>query len=530
MNILKKSKNKINFILNKRKTSNHLVSFFKEYEKKKSNGKKILIYAGIGHMYMSYFEILVYHLLIKEGYEVNYLIYDEHISVNEVITKEVVQKVGKDKFWKKSIKNATNLLNQAKVNFEFIDTQNEEVDYEMNLIAKDLESIYNYTKDGIALGNIVKGTMYRYYKSLTFDNDALDIAKQFLFTTLTNYFEIKKRCNTKVYDYVLFSHGIYVTWEPVAEFCKLNDIDFIAYDRAKTQNTININFNQVAPDWSFDTAWERYKNKNLSKIEKQNVKDYLKDRELQINDVYSYNFSNRSKDVIQLKKDLSIPSDKKIITIFTNLIWDAANVSRDLAFANAFECVTQTIEYYKKNKRVHVLLRPHPAEKIFGAKEKYGDMVRHFFNNKLPKNVTIIEPEMSINSFSIIDISDIGVVNTSTVGLEFALLSKPIVLISETHYRNKGFTYDVNSKEGYFEVLNTLIQNGSLKPNQVELAEKYFFLMMFKYQQQVPLLYNELGFSRYKYNTINDIPIDDNIYNIIKKLRNSKRDDFVNWE
>ena len=114
-----------------------------------------------------------------------------------------------------------------------------------------------------------------------------------------------------------------------------------------------------------------------------------------------------------------------------------------------------------------------------------------------------IEPEMAVNSFSVIDISDIGVVNTSTVGLEFALLGKPIILISETHYRNKGFTYDVNSKENYFSTLSNLILKTDLKEKSETLAEKYFYMMMFKYQHQVPLYYESNGkFKKYTYDNI----------------------------
>ena len=103
-------------------TTNYLLKrFFAASGKEIGNGKKILIYAGIGHMYISYFEILMYHLLKREGYEVDYLIYDEHIRSNEVITKEVIQKSGKIKFWNRSVKNAVSLLKRAKVDFEFID-------------------------------------------------------------------------------------------------------------------------------------------------------------------------------------------------------------------------------------------------------------------------------------------------------------------------------------------------------------------------------------------------------------------------
>ncbi|MCB0653609.1 MAG: hypothetical protein KDC85_20190 [Saprospiraceae bacterium] len=512
-------------------TTNYLLKrFFAASGKEIGNGKKILIYAGIGHMYISYFEILMYHLLKREGYEVDYLIYDEHIRSNEVITKEVIQKSGKIKFWNRSVKNAVSLLKRAKVDFEFIDAKDKDIAAEIETLGGNLDNIFAFEKDGIRIGEMVKGTMYRYYKSLTFDDDALQVGKDFLHTALVNYYEIAKRTGAKKYDYVLFSHGIYVTWEPVMEYCKKENIDFISYDRAKTKNTVNINFNQVAPDWSFDQAWERFSDRRLTSEEERLVEKYLKDRELQSNDVYSYNFSERENDIRELKTMLKIPLDTRVITVFTNLIWDAANVARDLAFESAFECLTHTIEHYKNREDVHVVLRAHPAEKVLGTKERYGDLLRQYYGNDFPQNVTIIDPEMAINSFSVIDISDIGVVNTSTIGLEFALSGKPVLLISETHYRNKGFTFDVNSRKEYFSVMEDLLMNPKLKDSQIDLARKYFFIMMFKYQHKTPLLYENGVFRRYSYGTLNKAAEDPVLKNMLARIREGKNIDFVNWE
>ena len=525
--IVKKIKDKINVL----KTERHIHAFYKNYNKKPPNGKRILIYAGIGKMYISYFEILLYHLFQKDGYVVDFLIYDENILIHELITQDVDDRQGASLYLNKSIKNSKKLLNVGQVDFQFINANRNEVSDEVENVASELQKILCYNKDGIDFGVIVQGAMYRYYKSLDISKMSLNVAKRFLHTALTNYYEIEERTKQNNYEYVLFSHGIYVTWEPIVEFCKLYNQNFISYDRAKTKNTININFNQISPDWSFDSAWIRYKNRMLNPKEKDLVYSYLKDRELQNTDVYAYNFSDRTSDIKKLKYDLGIPENSRVITFFTNLIWDAANVSRDIAFRSAFECITQTIEHYRNNKDIHIVLRSHPAEKIVGTKEKYGTLLREYFNNTLPDNVTIIEPEMAVNSFSVIDISDIGVVNTSTVGLEFALLGKPIILISETHYRNKGFTYDVNSKENYFSTLSNLILKTDLKENQKILAEKYFYMMMFKYQHQVPLLYDTNGrFKKYTYDNIDHISKNNEMVKIMNRIINKNQNDFVFWD
>jgi hypothetical protein len=505
-------------------------SFFSDIDYPKPSKGKILIYSGVGHMYMTPVEILIYHLLKKEGFEVDYCIYDESIPLNEVITKERVESIGKDKFWNKSVKNARRILNAANVNFITIKVDEKELDSIYSCIGSTLEEIFSFHHDRINFGDIVKGVMYRYYKSLTFGEDAIDIAKKFMRTVLTNYLFVKKKQDDERYDYLLFSHGIYCTWQPVVEFCKANELDFICYDRAKTKGHCNFNLNISSPVWDISETWKRLEKEKLTKEQIDKVDNYLNDRILQKGDAYAYNFSEKEKDNDQLKERLGISPDAKVITVFTNLIWDAANVSRDIAFNSPIHCIQETINFFKKDPKVHIVIRSHPAEKVHGTKERYGNLVRDLFK-ELPENVTIIEPEDNINSFSVLEISDIGVVHTSTVGLEMAIEGKPVILISDTHYRNKGFTYDAQNKNHYFELLDNQLRDEKLLPNQVKLAKKYFYLMMFEYQHKMPMEFSSNNlFDGYGYSSFEELLQDKNaaINKIISRITEEETlNDFI---
>ena len=477
---------------------------------------RVLQYVGISSMYLSPLEILIYHLLRRNGFEVDYFVYDETIPINEVITRERELKQGKERFWRKSCKLGQAMLNAGKVAFQHIPVLG--LAKQLAQTAPDLNSILKFEYEGIDFGNIVQGAMYRYYKSLTLGNDAESIARRMLVTALSNYFCVKDLCERNKYRYLMFSHGIYVTWQPVVEYCKKNDIDFICYDRAKTKDHGNFNVNLPAPDWSFNSAWNRFSDRELTSDERERVKEYLADRELQRGDVYAYNFSGRAESLTREKTRLGIPNDRKCITIFTNLIWDAANVSRDIAFATPMECVSQTIEHFRDRKDVQVIVRSHPAEKVLGTKERYSTLVRERFGTSLPSNVTLVCPEDDVNSFTMIDMTDVGVVNTSTVGLEMAVMGKPVVVISQTHYRNKGFTWNAVSPANYFETVDSLLYSGMISESKKKLAEKYFFMMMFLYQVPLPTIYNDGLFHGYICDKFEDLPDEDPIVRICQKL------------
>lgn len=472
--------------------------FFAHVPLEPKNNRTILIYSGISSMYLTPIEILLYHLLQSKGFKVDYYIYDENVQLNEIITRDRVEKEGCNNFWARSYKNGIRVLNAANVDYTFIET-NIEVEQQLSKLPNNLEQVLSLKVDDYEVGNIVRGVMYRYYKSISFGDDALEIARKFMHTTLTNYYQIKQLHNSKEYEYVMFSHGIYCTWQIIVDYCGKNNIDYICYDRAKTKSCANFNLNKPSPVWDISATWNRLRNYELSDSEIKQVNNYISERELQKGDVYAYNFSKKEDDLATLKKKLGIRAGSKIITIFTNLIWDAANVSRDIAFPSPLECIVQTINRYKKDD-VHILIRTHPAEKVLGTSTGYGRLVYEAFQNNLPKNVTVIEPEMNINSFSILDISDIGVVHTSTVGLEMAMEGKPVILISDTHYRNKGFTYDATSILDYFNIIDNQLKKEILLPDQIELARKYFYLMMFEYQHKMPLSFTDMKhFNGYGY-------------------------------
>ncbi len=494
-----------------------------------SEGKgRILLYAGIPDMYLSPYEILFYHLLKMRGYKVDYAVYDEKIPINELITEAAMRKKGKDAHWNPLVRNGMRMLSSSGIEPLVIPVNTATIEKIMPPKGAPAEEYFNFSLDGIHLGHHVSGVIFRFYKSTTLGPDAADIARKFLSTTLSNYLFFKELCSKNKYHSVLFSHGIYCTWGPLTDYCLRHHIPFVCYDRGKTKETLNINFSKPAPVWDFESAWIRYRDKQLNKEENHLVDAYFRERELQKGDVFAYNFSPRKADVDALKAELGIPAGRKVVTIFSNLIWDAANVSRDIAFPSALECILQTIRHFGGRQDVQILLRSHPAEKVLGTSETYKSLVLKHFTEGLPENFGFLDYD--VNSYNVLDISDIGVVNTSTVGLEFAMVGKPILLISETHYRGKGFTYDAENREHYFKTLESLIEQPDLLPQQVELARKYYYMMMYLYQHKLPLEFKGKNFLRYAYPDFATLNEEDNEIRQILDGIESGRKDFIFWD
>lgn len=504
----------------------YLKYFYSRTKRKSSNGQNIMMYPVIGSIYNTFTEILLFHLLIKKGYTVNYYLCDGVLPACEILTKKRIDEFGKANYCKKCWKKSKAIHNASEVQYDVIkDSVGWEKEISQNLLLSD---VLNYHHEGIDFGNIVKGTLYRYFKSSKIDDtiETTQIARKILIAALISYTFAKDQINKKNYKYIFFSHGIYSSWQGLVEYCRINDIDYICYDRAKTKSTANFNINNPSPIWDISKAWDRLIDWKLNKKQNEDVTNYVKQREFQKGDVFQYNLSAKEINVEQLKARLNIKLNNKVITLFTNLIWDAANVSRDIAFKDPMDWLTKTIEYYGNSQDIHLLIRTHPAEKVLGTSESYSALIKKKIPI-LPNNITILDQNNTINSFSVIDITDIGVVHTSTIGIEMAIFGKPVILISNTHYRNKGFTYDVSSEIDYFYTIDHLINQNKFsdKAKIIELARKYFYLMMFEYQKKMPVVYDNHGnFIRYKSMHFTNLAQDNELEKLIEHLDKSPKD------
>ncbi len=91
----------------------------------------------------------------------------------------------------------------------------------------------------------------------------------------------------------------------------------------------------------------------------------------------------------------------------------------------------------------------------------------------------MIGPNDLASSYPLMESSDIGLVYTSTTGLELALAGTPVVVAGETHYRGKGFTTDVSSPEEFVRVLDSALHDPASLLVDVPEARRYAHFFFF---------------------------------------------------
>ncbi len=105
-------------------------------------------------------------------------------------------------------------------------------------------------------------------------------------------------------------------------------------------------------------------------------------------------------------------------------------------------------------------------------------------------HIHLVEALDLINTYDLIEAADLGLVYTTTVGMEMAMSGVPVVVAGKTHYRDKGFTIDPGSWQEYFQISMISFSENChtmLSREQVELAWQYAHFFFFEYPSPFPL-------------------------------------------
>jgi len=108
---------------------------------------------------------------------------------------------------------------------------------------------------------------------------------------------------------------------------------------------------------------------------------------------------------------------------------------------------------------------------------------------RLPEHIHLITPKDKVNTYDLVEVADLGLVYTTTVGMEMAMYGVPVIVSGQTHYRGRGFTFEPDSWVSYFKMLGQMLAKPSafrLTRAQIESAWEYAYRFFFEYPRPFP--------------------------------------------
>jgi len=330
---------------------------------------------------------------------------------------------------------------------------------------------------GLPLGSLVEIPVKWFLLGETLSEDPLGAStyRKFLRSARAIADSAEKMIDDFAPTQVLLLNGLFLFESIVWELCKIRDIDVVSYERSFILDTFVFARNDGAGFCKVDDVWDDWKEIDLKPSEAIELASYLNDRQVGLRTSDDY---WKSVQFDGIKRNTA----GRRAVLFTNLVWDSAVLRQDLAFESIVEWIVAAIEEFRLCPNDELVVRIHPAETKLSGRESREQMEPAIRNRikDLPKNVIIVPSTDSTSSYQLMRDADFGLVYSSTTGMEMALSGKPVVVAAKTHYRDKGFTVDVQTPQDFSRVIHELLEDPSVYCPNLDLAQKYAYLFFFR--------------------------------------------------
>ena len=307
---------------------------------------------------------------------------------------------------------------------------------------------------GNPIGNWVLSTVISYFRRYPPDLGDWHVAsvyRGFLFsgavvaTALENYL----RVNTV--DAALLFNGRQSITRVALEIFRGHGIRVLTHERAEYQRGhINVkpNAHCMSPE-PFAALWSMWGQVPLTRSQLEAAFRWLVQRRYGANLAW-IPFNKAFSHASGLRKSLKLEEEKRLWVLFTS---SSDEVAGDPLMKGPYdsqaEWVREVVQWVGSRNDVQLVIKVHPN---LGGNEYIGravDELRVYqeMQSSLPANVRMVLPEEPVNAYALAEEADVGLTFGSTIGMEMAMLGKPILLASKALYGQGSKTMKVTSKE-----------------------------------------------------------------------------------
>lgn len=289
-------------------------------------------------------------------------------------------------------------------------------------------------------------------------------------------------------DIVLTPNGSILETGAIYQVAHYLGIPITTYEFGEQRQRIWLAQNDEVMRQETDQLWQARKDQSLTDDQMAKVQELFTSR--QRADLWE-NFSRRwqglpSQGGEQVRHNLGL-DDRPMVLLAANVIGDSLTLGRQVFSQSMTDWLKKTLVHFAGMPMVQLVVRIHPGER-YTKGPSVGDVVRQVLPD-LSENIHLVAAEDPINTYDLVETANLGLVYTTTTGLEMAMSGVPVIVSGQTHYRGKGFTFDPDSWDSFFKLIDELIlsgKNSQMTQEQVKQAWNYAYRFFFEYPCPFP--------------------------------------------
>jgi hypothetical protein len=289
-------------------------------------------------------------------------------------------------------------------------------------------------------------------------------------------------------DVVVVPNGTILEFGIVYRIAKYMKIPVMTYEFSDQKDAFWLGQNSEIMRQDTSAMWEAWKDHNLNREQLTRIKSLFENRQqAKTNGNFTRQWQSLpSQGGASVREALNL-DNRPIVLLATNVLGDSLTLGRQVFSKTMADWISRTILYFIGRPDVQLVIRIHPGE-ILTREYSMVDVVKQTLP-ELPEYIHVIHPGEKVNTYDLVEIADVGLVYTTTVGLEMALKGLPVIVAGKTHYRDRGFTSDPNSWVEYFKLLGSILEKPKqfrLTKEKVNLAWKYAYHFFFTFPLPFP--------------------------------------------
>ncbi len=162
-------------------------------------------------------------------------------------------------------------------------------------------------------------------------------------------------------------------------------------------------------------------------------------------------------------ESLNLDTNKFTGVIMTGCWPDFPNIYPKTFYLDYVDWFLKTIEIIGNLNDFNWIVKPHPAEFMYGSKTKSKNLLKRFKN----KNINFWPKDISTNC--LLSIADVVITSHGSAGFEYPALGKPVIVTKKTNYTDWGFSNSCLDYIKYKNLLSNLkrIKNPSLQSQKL---------------------------------------------------------------
>jgi len=322
---------------------------------------------------------------------------------------------------------------------------------------------------GVNVAELAKNSADRYFEGKLDKIGYNNIYRQELLNAVISVNVAEKLVEQEKPDVLISQQQHFSAWGGIAQYCRSKGIRTVEPAKGYDNNTVGFDIDKTNHQRFFNYYNSR-KPKKLSIDEGAELWQFSCRRTVgEMDDVKLFGFT---------EKELLLDSNyEKTYTLFTNIPYDTGLLDIKRDFKDVYDWINFTIDYFKNKPEHRLIIKIHPIEKVVRAQNTISDYIKQ--NIKLTDNIKIISADTKINPYALIQITDVGILYSGTLGIELSLQGKPVILVSDAHYANKGFTFDAHSKKEYEKLLSKNLKVTSQRAKMASVYAYYYFIKTF---------------------------------------------------